>query len=207
MEFWIPSFIKKFPCAGGAVEPFERAMEWLDSTCYAATESSQVLFACNTNSKWGLRCVPYDASDSTLGLGGLGKPLVSDMALLKEVARQCLLQTIRRILKEDATFAGVQLEILEPGSAAGDVATVHFTNGNALRICLQKKVSTTDVIRRGILALDRMLQPGSNWKHTLLVMPGLEIKRPMYLTKNVTICSLEFSLIHSVLTTLFGKQS
>ncbi len=200
-------FIKKFPCAGAAVEPFERAMEWLDSTCYAATESAQVQLACNAEWEWGLRCVPYDASDRTLGLGGLGKPLVSDKALLKEVARQCLLQTVKRLLKEDIVFVGGQLEILEPDGATGDVATVYFPHAHVLRICLLKKINSTDVIRRGILAMDRMGTSDSTWQHTLLVMPGLEIERPMFLTGSVTICSLEFSLIHAALTSLVGKPA
>lgn len=200
-------FIKKFPCAGGAVEPFERAMDWLDSVCYAAKESAQVFLACDAETEWGLRCVPYDASDLTLGLGGLSKPLVSDNALLKEVARQCLLQTVKRLLKESPEFSGSQMEILEPANLASDVATVFFQNGNALRICLLKKVSSTDVIRRGILAMDRMDTPDATWQHTLLVMPGLEIERPMYMTASVTICSLEFSQIHAALTALLAKQS
>jgi hypothetical protein len=180
-------------------------MEWLDSTCYAAKESAEVMRACNAESDWGLRCVPYDATDLTLGLGGLSKPLVSDNALLKEVARQCLLQSIKRLLKEDVVLSGGQLEILEPDNVSGDVATLYFSNGDALRVSLLKKVTSTDVIRRGILAMDRMAKFDATWQHTLLVMPGLDIERPMYLTKSVTICSLEFSLIHTVLTALVGK--
>jgi hypothetical protein len=53
--------------------------------------------------------------------------------------------------------------------------------------------------------MDRMAKFDATWQHTLLVMPGLDIERPMYLTKSVTICSLEFSLIHTVLTALVGK--
>ena len=198
-------FIKKFPCAGGAVEPFERAMEWLDSVCYAAKCSAEVLSTCSDAPEWGLRCVPYDTSDRTLGMGGLSKPLVSDSALLTEVARQCLLQSVERLLKEDSSFSGTEIEILDPDNPKGDVATVHFSNGNALRVCLLKNVSSTDVIRRGILAMDRMAKPEATWQHAILVIPGLEIKQPMYLTKNVTICSLEFSLIHAALSNLVAK--
>ena len=180
-------------------------MEWLDSVCYAANCSAEVLSTCTDAPEWGLRCVQYDASDRTLGMGGLSKPLVSDNALLKEVARQCLLQTVKRLLKEDSSFSGTQIEILDPDNPKGDVATVYFPNGNALRVCLLKKVSSTDVIRRGILAMDRMAKPEATWQHAMLVMPGLEIKQPMYLTRNVTICSLEFSLIHAALSNLVAK--
>ncbi len=199
-------FIKKFPCAGGSVEPFERAMEWFDSVCFGSQSCAQVFQTCQDQPEWGIECVRYDASDRTLGLGGLGKPLVTDKALQREVARQCLLQTVKRLLHEDSALAQVQMDVLEPDSSTGDVATVAFPTGKTMRIGLLKKVSSTDVIRRGILALDRMAQPASTWQHALLVMPGLEIERPMFLSKSVTICSLDFSLLHQALQAQLPAQ-
>lgn len=136
----------------------------------------------------------------------LAKPLVTDKAQRREVARQCLLQTLQCLLKEDSAFADVRVDVLEPDNTTGDVATLAFANGNATRICLLKKVSSTDVIRRGILAMDRMAQPASTWQHTLLVMPGLEIERPMFLGKIVTICSLDFTMLHHALQAQLPAQ-
>ncbi len=181
-------FIKKFPCAGGAVEPFERAMEWLDSVCYAAKCSAEVLSTCSDAPEWGLRCVPYDASDRTLGMGGLSKPLVSDSALLTEVARQCLLQSVKRLLMEDPSFSGTQIEILDPDNPKGDVATVHFSNGNAGALCRQcgGPVHSCDMCIGGVCGYSPIPASGQakacnqnrnlNWLSGTFVNPGQQNK-------------------------------
>jgi len=51
-----------------------------------------------------------------------------------------------------------------------------------------------------------MAQPASTWQHTLLVMPGLEIERPMFLGKSVTICSLDFTMLHHALQAQLPAQ-
>lgn len=197
--------VSPFLRSGSAV-PLERAMEWFDSVCFAAQTCAQVLQACLAQPEWGIECVCHDAADRTLGLGSLAKPLVTDKALRRELARQCLLQTIQCLLKEDSAFADVRVDVLEPDNTTGDVATLALANGNATRICLLKKVSRTDVIRRGILAMDRMAQPASTWQHTLLVMPGLEIERPMFLGRSVTICSLDCTMLHHALQAQLPTQ-
>ena len=198
-------FIKKFPCAVGMVETFERAMEWLDAVCYAAQATSQVFQACDAEPEWGLRCSRYDASDQSLGMGGLAQALLPDGALIKEVARQCLAQTIRRLLKEDPDLQGGQMELIETDSNTRDVATVYLSHGLSVRVCLLKKVPRTDVIRYGILAMDRMGESDANWQHALLVMPGLDLDRPIFMAKNVTICSLEFGVVRGALLALLPK--
>lgn len=192
-------FIKKFPCAPDMLETFERAMEWLDSVCYAAQSSAQIGQACEAEPEWGLGCTRYDATDQTLGLGGLGHAWLPDDALLKEVARQCLTQTITRLLKEDPDIQNAQMDLIEAAGNTRDIATVYSPNGGAMRVSLLKKVPRTDVIRRGILAMDRMNRPEATWQHALLVMPGLELEQPIFLSRSVTICSLEFSLVRAAL--------
>ncbi len=192
-------FIKKFPCASANVDAFERAMEWLDSVCYAAKESHQVFLACEAEPQWGLQCVRYDASDLTLGMGGLSKPLVSDKTLRREVARQCLLETVKRIIMEASELVGAQLDIIEPDKTTRDVANLCLPNGVTTRVSLLKKISSTDVIRRGILAMDRMAAPDATWQRALLVMPGLEIEQPLRIFKSVTICSLDLAMLRMAL--------
>lgn len=82
---------------------------------------------------------------------------------------------------------------------ADDVATVCLSNGLSIRASLLKKIPGTDVIRRGILALDRMRKPHAKWQHALVVMPGLEIERPTFMTRSVTICRLEFEMVRAAL--------
>jgi hypothetical protein len=200
-------FIKKFPCAPGMVNAFERSMEWLDSVCYAAQATAQVLKACEAEPEWGLSCSRYDASDLTLGLGGLGRVLVPDDDLIEEVARQCLVQTIQRLLKEDPDFESGQMDLIEAGTATGDVGTVDLSNGLAIRLCLLQKVSRSDAVQTGILAMTRMSQAGVNWQHALLVLPGLDIERPIFMGKSVTICSLEFGVIRAGLLALVSKDA
>ncbi|MDO8251187.1 MAG: hypothetical protein Q7T78_15910 [Rhodoferax sp.] len=200
-------FIKKFPCAIGMVDAFERAMEWLDSVCYAAQATAQVRQACEAEPEWGLRCTRYDASDQTLGLGGLGQALLPDEALIEEVARQCLAQTIKRLLKEDPDFKDGQMDVMETGADNGDVATVYLPNGLSIRVCLLKKVSRPEVIQCGIHAMNRMSQTDATWQHALLVMPGLDLETPMVMGKSVTISSLEFGVIRAALLALVSQDA
>jgi hypothetical protein len=200
-------FIKKFPCAVGMLEAFERAMEWFDSVCYGAQATAQVQQACEAEPEWGLRCTRYDASDQALGMGGLGHALLPDEALIEEVARQCLLQTIQRLLEEDPDCKSGQMDLIEAGSDTNDVATVDFSTGLPIRVSLLKKVSRPEVIQCGILAMERMSQSGTDWQHALLVMPGLDIERPIFMGRSVTICSLEFGVVRTALLALAAHDS
>jgi hypothetical protein len=195
------------------VDAFERAMEWLDSVCYAAQATAQVRQACEAEPEWGLCCTPYDASDQSLGLGGLSHALLPDEALIEEVARQCLVQTIQRLLKEDPDFESGQMELTETemekatGSDTGDVATVYLAGDLSIRVCLLKKVSRSEVIQSGIRAMTRMSQAGTSWQHALLVMPGLDVAQPMFMGKSVTISSLEFGVIRAALLALVPENA
>ena len=200
-------FIKKFPDAVGMVDAFERSMEWLDSVCYGAQATAQVQQACEAEPEWGLSCTRYDASDLTLGMDGLGQALVPDAALIEEVARQCLAQTIKRLLKEDANFKSGQMDLLEADTDIGDLATVYLSNGLSIRVSLLEKIPRTDVIQCGILAMDRMSHADANWQHALLVMPGLNAEQPIFMGKSVTICSLEFELIRTALLALVSEEA
>ncbi len=200
-------FIKKFPFAVNMVDAFERAMEWLDAVCYAAKTTTQVRQACEDAPQWGLACTRYDATDQTLGMGGLGHTLLSDDALIREVAKQCLIQTIMMLLKEDPLLHLGHFDVIEDNQDAGYVATVGLPSGVCVRISMLKKVPRTEVIRFGILAMDRMKQPGADWQHALVVMPGLALERPMYLSKGVTISNLEFAMIRASLLALVPQES
>jgi hypothetical protein len=47
-------------------ESLEDVMSWLDAACYAATGCDEVLQACHEHPEWGLRCEPFDGSDTAL---------------------------------------------------------------------------------------------------------------------------------------------
>lgn len=149
------------------VDAFERAMEWLDSVCYAAQETSQIHDACEAEPDWGLSCIGCDVSDPTSGMEDLGYALLPDAALTREVARPCLAQTIKSLLKEDPALLNGQMDLIEDGIDTRGVATVYLPGGLTIRVCLLLNIPRTDVIRCGILAQDRMDQPGANWQHTL----------------------------------------
>lgn len=132
---------------------------------------------------------------------------VSDKALRKAVAKRRLLLMVTQVLQEDPEFLGARMDTLESDHATGEVATVVLPGGNVLQICLLKHVTSTDVIRRGILAMDRMAHPDARWQHALLVMPGLDIEQPMFMGKGVAICSLEFAMVRAAMCASLSQHA
>jgi hypothetical protein len=55
--------------------------------------------------------------------------------------------------------------------------------------------------------MERMSQSGTDWQHALLVMPGLDIERPIFMGRSVTICSLEFGVVRTALLALAAHDS
>ncbi len=131
----------------------------------------------------------------------------ADKALRRAVAKRRLLGMVTQLLQEDPEFLGAHMDTQASDGSTGEVAAVVQPDGKALQICLLKHVTSTDVVRRGILAMDRMAHADTKWQHTLLVMPGLDIEQPMFMGKSVTICSLEFAMLRAAMCASLAKTA
>ena len=196
-------FIRQFPEAFDMSRVFERAMEWLDSVCYVAEDTKQVMAACETEPDWGLSCERYDGGDALLGLGGLTRHPEPLRLLPAETMRYSLAEMLHRILKADPLFDGGELSLdptSEPFSAA-----VFLCDRRTIRVTLLPQVDPHDSVWQGVLAHKRLMRGDEAELCVLLVMPRLQTAQPMRLTRRVALAGLALEQVRDGLR-LFAPE-
>ena len=177
-------------------------MTWLEAACYAASDPRDVEAACQQHPEWQLRCIRYDGGDITLlGLAGLIRAAERIGPLPDLIVRDCLLELIRQILKNDPVLVGAQID--KTFRDSNDVASVDLGFDRQVLVTMLKNIVATDVVRHGLLAHHRMMDKRSEWTQCLLVLPDLDIdiEQPMFMTSRVAITSMDpdhmrASLVH-----------
>lgn len=182
-------YVRMFPDAVGSIEAFEETMTWLDAACYAATDPVQVEAACRQHPEWRLQCIGYDGSDATLlGMGALIRAAEKVNAMPEPVMRDCLLELIKQILKNEPELVGAQIESTFPDG--NDVATLDLGLDTEVLVTLHAGIVSTDMIREGLLAHHRMSDQSGGWAQCLLVLPEIELDHPVFMTSRVVITNL-----------------
>ena len=173
----------------------------IDAACFAAADPREVESACNAHPEWQLRCVRYDGSDASLsGLNGLIRAAEKAGPLPAPVLRECLLELIKQILKNDPELLGAQIEATF--REGDDVATLEIGNGRAVLVTLLASVAANDAVRQGLLAHQRMTEHYKSQVQCLLVAPDLQIDRPMFMTARVAITDMEADHLRAALVRL-----
>ncbi len=192
------SYARQFPDDLGSIDTFEEAMAWLDAACYAAADPSEVDAACHQHPEWRLRCVRYDASDANLlELAGLIRAAEATGSFPPTLMRDCLLEMIRQILKNDPDLAAGQIESISQNG--DDVATLDLGLDRAVVIALLTNIASTDVVPQGVLAHHRMAAMRNPQTQCLLVLPNLQINQPTFLTPRVAITNLDTDHVRAAL--------
>ncbi len=184
------AFVRQFPHGIASIDAFEETMTWLDAACFAAADPREVESACDEHPEWQLRCVRYDGSDASLcGLNGLIRAAEKAGPLPAPVLRECLLELIKQILKNDPELMGAQIEAsFHDGD---DLATLEMANGRVVLVTLLTGIATTDALHLGLLAQHRKTEQHKSQVHCLLVAPDLQIDSPMFMTARVAITDME----------------
>lgn len=192
------SYARQFPDALASIDAFEEAMTWLDAACYAAADPSDVDAACQQHPEWRLRCVRYDGSDANLlGLAGLIRAAETTGSFPETIMRDCLLEIVRQILKNEPDLAAGQIE--STSQKGDDVATLDLGLDRAVVVTLLTNIASTDVVRQGVLAHHRMTALNHARTQCLLVLPNLEINQPTFLTPRVAITNLDTDHVRAAL--------
>lgn len=192
------AYMRQFPQGLASIDAFEDTMTWLDAACYAAADPREVESACEAHPEWQLRCVRYDGSDTTLsGLTGLIHAAEKLGTLPAPVLRDCLLELLKQVLKSNPTLLGAQIEAtFRDGD---DIATLEIGSDRAVLVTLLASVASTDAIRQGLLAHQRMTEQYKSRVQCLLVAPDLQIDRPMFLTARVAITDMDADHVRAAL--------
>lgn len=111
--------------------------------------------------------------------------------------RECLLEIVRQILKNTPELATVQIE--STSQEGDDVATLDLGLDRAAVVTLLTNIASTDVVRQGVLAHHRMIDPRSAHVQCLLVLPNLQISQPTLLTPRVVITNMDAEPIRASL--------
>lgn len=195
------AYMRQFPQGLASIDAFEETMTWLDAACYAAADPREVEAACESHPEWQLRCIRYDGSDATLsGLTGLIHAAENVGPLPAPILRDCLLELIKQILKCDPELVGAQIEATYHDG--DDVATLEIGSGRAVLVTLLPSVASTDAIRQGLLADQRMTEHYQSRVQCLLVAPDFQIDRPMFMTARVAITNMEADHVRAALVRL-----
>ena len=167
---------------------FERAMEWLDSICYAAANTKEVQSACEAQPEWGLSCERYDGGDALLGLGGLTRHPEPLELLPQATMRYGLAEILQRILRADPLFEGAQLG-LDP-DAEVFCAEVVLERPRTVCVTLCAQVQPRDAVWHGVLEHSRLVRGDDPELSALLILPRLQVGRAMRLTPRVVLAGL-----------------
>ena len=183
-------YLREFPDAVASAGAFEETLAWLDAACYAAGDPRDVQAACERHPEWFLRCVRCDQSNAAaLGLSGLIRATEKGTPLPMSMMRVCLLEIIKRILKNDRHLSDTQIETtFHDGN---DVAVLKFVLGRALFITMRRGIAPTDAVRQGLLAHDHINTYFKGWKRCLLVLPDIDIDQPMFMTPQVAVTNMD----------------
>lgn len=194
------SYVRQFPDGLASINAFEDTMTWLEAACYAATDPREVEAACQQHPEWQLRCIRYDGSDVTLlGLAGLIRAAERIDPLPESIMRDCLLELIKQILANDPVLVDVQID--QAFRDGDDVASLDLGSDRQVLVTVLRNIAATDLVREGLLAHHRMMDKLSGWTQCLLVLPDLNIERPMFMTSRVAITCMDpdhvrASLVH-----------
>ncbi len=193
------SYVRQFPDGLASIDAFEDTMTWLDAACYAAADPREVVAACQQHPEWQLRCIRYDGGDATLlGLAGLIRAVESGTPLPEPMLRDCLLEIIKQILKNAPELAGAQID--SPRQEGEVVATLDLGSDRWVQVTVLRNIASTDVVRQGLLAHHQMAQKQTGPAQCLLVVPDLDIDRPMFMTSRVTITDMDPDHLRDSLT-------
>ena len=200
----LKSYARQFPDDLGSIDAFEEAMAWLDAACYVAGDPREVDAACRQHPEWRLRCVRYDASDANLlELAGLIRAAETTGSFPQTLMRDCLLEMIRQILKNDPDLAAGQVESIS--QMGDDVAMLDLGLDCAVVVTLLTNIASTDVVPQGVLAHHRMAVMSNARTQCLLVLPNLQINQPTLLTPRVAITNLNTDHIRAALVCMTSR--
>jgi hypothetical protein len=195
------AYMRQFPQGLASIDAFEETMAWLDAACYAAADPREVELACAEHPEWQLRCIRYDGSDATLsGLTGLIHAAENVGPLPAPLRRDCLLELIKQILKRDPQLVGAQIEATF--HEGDDVATLEIGSGRAVLVALLASIASSDAVRQGLLAHQRMTEHYKNRVQCLMVAPDLQIDRPMFISARVVITDMDTDHVRAALVRL-----
>jgi len=194
------SYVRQFPNDLASINAFENAMTWLEAACYAATDPREVETACQQHPEWQLRCMRYDGGDiALLGLAGLIRAAERVGPLPESSLRDCLLELIKQIIRNDPALAGAQID--KTFHDGDDVASLDLGFDRQVLVTLLSNTKAADLLREGLWAHHRMMDKQSGWTQCMLVLPHLDIEQPIFVTSRVAISSMDpdhmrASLVH-----------
>ena len=183
------SYAQQFPDALASIDAFEDTMASLDAACYAAADPREVEMACREHPEWQLRCIPYDGGDATLlGLAGLIRAAERVGPMPEPIMRDCLLELIRQILRNDLDLVDAQIN--STFHEGDDVATLELGVDREVVVTVLRNIASADVMRQALLAQRRMTEQ-VGWAQCLLILPDLDFERPMFMTSRVVITDFD----------------
>jgi hypothetical protein len=201
-------FARQFSDSLPCLDLFEDVMGWLDAACYAASRCHQVRLACHQHPEWDLRCEPFDSSDAALmSLRSLVRAASEHAALPPALLRECARMAVQRLLREEPRLAGGQFESVHTDDA-DDLGVVEMPVGTRVLVSVRHQVRPTQAVSLGVLAHYRMaamVQGKASADRCLLVLPNLELHRPMTMTPRTAIANLDPLVLRDALFRLVSN--
>ena len=187
-------FARQFSDSLPCLDLFEDVMGWLDAACYAATRCAQVVQACHAHPEWDLRCESFDGSDAALvALRSLVRAASEHAALPPALMRECARMAVHRLLREERRLAGGQLEPIQTDDP-DDLGVADLPSGVRVLVSMRHQVRPTQAASLGALAPDRMATLAGGEApadRCLLILPDLDLRRPMLMTPRAAIANLD----------------
>ena len=111
--------------------------------------------------------------------------------------RDRLLEALKKILGYDPELVEAHIESVLRDQ--DDVALLQLGSDRPVLVTLLPEVAPTDVVRQGMLAHQRRVNARANWIQCLLVLPDLQLERPMLLSHRVAVTNVDPELVRASL--------
>ena len=117
--------------------------------------------------------------------------------------RNDLLRLVGQVLESEPALT---VEQTAPAFQEGnDITILNIGMDRAVVITLLTDIASTDVVRQGVLAHQRMTALGTARFQCLLVLPGLEFSAPAVLTPRVVITNMNLDHIRASLVQMVKR--
>lgn len=121
--------------------------------------------------------------------------------------RKRLVDLIERLATRDPELVVGHIEVAPcaPSAGSDDVGLLRLGTHRTVHLTLLPDADPTLAIVEGLRAHHRATRGHSGWRIELIVMPRLQIERPIMLTSRVAIANLDASVIREALLSMSDR--
>jgi len=181
-----------------------KALGWLSGVCNAVSDLSQVQRACDENPQWRLTCVRCDANNVDLsGLTRLIQVAEKIRPVPLTILRVFVLQIVRKVLDNNLDLSETQIEATF--HEGDDVAVLRFALGRPMLVRMMRNLPWSNRVGHCTRVPDSVSVSTIGWERCVLVLPGIELDQPEFMSPRVVKTNLLPANVHAAIICMSNR--